>query len=374
MSPGGNDSESGVVVDLAAEAPPDWPALVASAPEADYAHTRHWHDTVCDHRPGSRQVWLTARRAGRLLGGMGAVLGPAPGRLGSLFHVQRLDSSIDGNSGGPLLQPDLPPAERAALFATLVNSFLARRPGGLATAAMALNPASEKEFGALLTGYGPWRRQDSPTAMVSLAGGIEVVARERLVMNKRNERNRGLKRGAEVFASHDADLLAAYYPIYERASAHWGVPATPLGLLRDLLADPLGRVFFTCVRLEGQVIGGHLCLHLGERVFAWNGVTDPAFARSHFPATLCFWGDMVEACRRGAQWLDFGASGGIQSLSGFKRYFGAEMFPRGFYVADTAALRFLRRMAGQWRGVRQGAASRWHDGAGGHTAQGGGSA
>ncbi len=207
--------------------------------------------------------------------------------------------------------------------------------------------------------------------MVCLDGGIETVDKERLVMNKRNERNRGLKRGAEVFTTRDDDLLAQYYPIYEQASGHWGVTPAPLGLLRDLLNDPLDRVFLTCVKLEDRVIGGHLCLHLGERVFAWNGVTDPEFARSHFPATLCFWGDLVEACHRGARWLDFGASGGVNSLAGFKKYFGAELMERGFYVSDSPGLQAMRRLGNLLGRARQGGESRWHDGATGPRRTGG---
>jgi hypothetical protein len=272
---------------------------------------------------------------------------------------------VEGTSGGPLLHAELPVATQDRLFALLCDAFLARRPQGLATVAVALNPSTETRFGRLLRERPAWVRHDSPTAMVSLAGGIDTVAGERLVMNKRNERNRGLRRGAEIVTTADAKLLAAYYPLYERASGHWGRTPTPLGLLQDLLADPRQRVYFTCVRLEEQVIGGHLCLHLGERVFAWNGVTDPAFARTHFPATLCFWGDLVEACRRGAQWLDFGASGGVHSLAGFKKYFGAETMDRGFYVSDSLAMRLLRRGAARTAGLRGGTDTRWHDTPGG---------
>jgi len=114
-----------------------------------------------------------------------------------------------------------------------------------------------------------------------------------------------------------------------------------------------------------------LCLHLGARVFAWNGVTDPAFARTHFPATLCFWGDLVEACRRGAQWLDFGASGGVNSLAGFKKYFGAELMPRGFYVADSRLLGALRWGGATLGRLRGGTARRWHDGSTGQPRSGG---
>ncbi len=362
----GADLELGV----SETAPADWPALLAAVPAADFSHTRHWHDCVCEHRQGARQIWWTLRRGERLLGGMGAVLTPAFRQVARVLPLHRLDSSVEGTSGGPLLHPDLPEAEQDRLFVALTSAFLGQRPSGAATAAIALNPLSEIRFGRLLGRDTGWVRQDSPTAMVSLAGGLEAVERDRMVKNKRNERNRGLRRGVEVFATRDADLLAAYYPLYAQASEHWGVAPTPEGLLQALLADPGDRVFLTCARVDGQVIGGHLCLHLGPRVFAWNGVTDPAFARTHFPATLCCWGDLVEACRRGASWLDFGASGGMESLAGFKKYFGAEMQTRGFYVNDSRRMRALRG-AGELVGrTRQGATTRWHDGTTGKPGEG----
>jgi CelD/BcsL family acetyltransferase involved in cellulose biosynthesis len=158
------------------------------------------------------------------------------------------------------------------------------------------------------------------------------------------------------------ELVREYYGIYERAARHWGVEPAPLALLEALLNDPEGRVFFICVRFEGKVIGGHLNLHFGDRVLAWNGVTDPALARSHFPSTLCFWGDLAEACRRGAAWLDMGGSGGVDSLLGFKKYFGAELQMRGLYVRDSVAAGLFRRGRRLWRS-RPGAGppARWHD-------------
>ena len=364
-------ADSDFEVGVAEAAPADWYTLLQADPAADYPHTSHWHDSVCAHRPGSRQLWWTVRQGGRLVAGQGAVLSPSFRRIARLLPLHRLDSSVEGTSGGPLLHPDLPDGIQDQLFNRLTTDFLAHRPSGLASAAVALNPLSEARFGHLLTADQGWLRHDSPTAMVSLEGGLEVVEKQRMVMNKRNERNRGLRRGAEVFATRDADLLAAYYLIYAQASAHWGVTPTSQGLLQDLLQDPQDQVFLTCVRQEGQVIGGHLCLHQGDRIFAWNGVTDPAFARTHFPATLCFWGDLTEACRRGAKWLDFGASGGINSLSGFKKYFGAELMERGFYVNDSAGLKVLRRLGDLGGRAKDGASDRWHDGATGKPRAGG---
>jgi hypothetical protein len=268
---------------------------------------------------------------------------------------------------------DLAPAEQEALVRALLGSYRRLRPGPLGAVTLALGPDRERRFGPLVAGIEGWTRHASPTAVIDLAGGAETVERDRLAMTKRNERNRGLRRGARVTASREASDLAAYYPLYAAAAAQWGVRPTPLAFLTELLADPGERVFFTCVRLEDRVIGGHLNLHLGDRVFAWNGVSDPSCARTHFPATLCFWGDIVEACRRGARWLDMGASGGHASLEGFKRYFGAELQERGYYVDEGAALRLARAITGRVGsgGPKRGPVRRWHDGRTGAPLKGG---
>lgn len=366
MDPAGpGDGRAAIRVDRAAEAPDGWDELVAADGSSDYPHTAHWHRCVAAALPGATVVWLTARRQGRLVAGLAAV----ERRQGAgLLARRRLDSSVEGTSCGPLVAGDLPAGEQQELAGALVRAYAALRPGPLGSATLALGPERERRFGAVVAGAGPWERHESPTALIDLEGGAEAVAAGRLSMAKRNERNRGLRRGAEVTATRDQAAVAAYYPLYLAAATQWGVAPTPLAFLQALLEDPHDRVFFTCVRLDGRVIGGHLNLHLGDRVFAWNGVSDPAVARTHFPATLCFWGDIVEACRRGARWLDVGASGGIATLDGFKRYFGAETRPRGYYVDEGAALRAARRARMLLGRPRFGAAGRgvpgrrWHDG------------
>lgn len=347
--------------------PDDWPDLLARDSSAEYTQTRYWIDAVCTHLDDARPVWLTVRRDGDLAGGMCAVQRLSDRRAAGLIpRRKRLESSLEGTTGGPLVACDLEPADQEHVFNLLIDGYGNASVGWLGTRALVLGPTQEKRFGTLMLNRPGWVRRDAPTAAVSMQGGPETVESSRLVRTKRNERNRGLRRGLEIFTSEDVELLREYYEIYLRATCTWGIEASPLALLESLLQDPAGRVFFICARLEGQVIGGHLNLHFGPRVMAWNGVTDPVFSRSHYPSTLCFWGDMVEACRRGAAWLDMGGSGGVDSLVGFKKYFGAELQMRGLYVRDSLAAGVLRRGRDRWRS-RPGVASapRWHDGVSG---------
>jgi hypothetical protein len=359
-----SDNDSSFSLEISDQAPNDWDDLLSRDPAAEYTHTRYWTDAVCSHLPGAGALWLTLRKSGELVGGLSAIRRSVLRKvMGLPLGFTRLVSSYEGTSGGPVVAVDLAAPLQDRIFGDLVEGLAEQRSGPLGSCALVLSPVQEEKFGPLMGRLQGWQRQEVPTALVSLADGIDQVDQERLVMNKRNERNRGLRRGAEVFATDDAQLLAQYYRIYDRAAGHWGIEPVPVELLQALLRDEKGRVFFTCVRLEGQVIGGHLNLHYGDKVLAWNGVTDPRFARTHFPATLCFWGDMVEACRRQAGWLDLGGSGSVGSLSGFKKYFGAELRVRGLYTRDSWGAQLVKKGRQVWRNRRAGSgAQRWHDG------------
>ena len=350
-------------LDISDRAPDDWAGLLSRDPAAEFTHSQYWSDTVCSHLPGAGAVWLSLRRSGNLVGGLNAVGRTSTRKvLGLPLGLKRLESSLDGTSGGPVIDGNLDVAEQDHVFGKLVDFLADQRRGLLGSCTMVLSPVQEERFGpAMLTRPG-WARMDASAAVVSLPDSIDQRDNNPLVKNKRNECSRGLRRGAEVFVTYEEALLGEYYVIYERAARHWSIDPAPQSLLQALLRDGDGRVFFTCVRLEGKVIGGHLNLHYGDKVLAWNGVTDPRYARTHFPSTLCFWGDMVEACRRGAAWLDFGGSGGMASLASFKKYFGAELQVRGLYVRDSISVGLVKKGREILRS-KGGASSpdRWHD-------------
>lgn len=343
-------------VGLAAEPPDDWEELVAADPDADFFHTRDWTWAVAAAYPDRSALWLTVRAGSRLVAGLAAV--QTVDR-----RVERIESSLEGTSGGPLVAGDLPVEMAASLASLLLDRFFDLRSGWLGSLSLSLNAGHERRFGGLLRTDSRFVHHAHPAAVIPLEGGLEAVEMERMKKNKRNERNRALRRGVVVAATRDPGRIAEYYSIYLEASRRWGVEPAPLELLQSLLAVREGRAsgrgdaFFTCVELEGRVVGGHLNLVFGDRVIAWNGVTDPAIARSHFPATAAIWGDLQESCRRGARWLDLGGSGGAVKLATFKKSFGAIEEERGWYTSDTAALRLLR-------GLRSLAGSRGGGGAG----------
>jgi hypothetical protein len=358
------DGKEVLLVQQADSPPDDWELLLEADPRADYFHTTHWTTCVQDHHPDLSAFWLTARLAGRLVGGLAGVRKSMP--------VVRLESNLEGTSGGPLLHSSLSADEGRRVFHELMEAYLGLRGSSLGRTCVTLNHGQEQEFGARLreSSMG-WQYHETPAAVIPLAQGLEFVEMNLLKKNKRNERNRALRRDARIKITNDPELLATYYSIYEKASRRWNLPPAPLPFLQALLADPhttesgMTRTFFTCVMLEEQVIGGHLNLQFRDRVVAWNGVTDPNFSKTHFPATLAVWGDIEESCRRGAQILDLGGSGGVVSLESFKSNFGAESESRGHYVLDSVGMKILRGGRKLLNGLRGAstdkAPKRWHD-------------
>lgn len=342
-----------------AEAPCGWDALVTADPGADFFHTSAWTTLAARCYPRLQPFWLTVHRADRLVAGLAGMR--RRDRLAPVGQVDRWESHLEGASGGPVIAGELDDQERAQLFDLLIDCLANQGAGFLRRWSVSLNTAGEQLHGHALARRGDWHRRAVPGAVIDLSAGLETFEMSAMKKNKRNERNRGLKRGLASFVTHEVRWLREYYPLYKAASRTWGMPPVPLEFLSGLLGLGAERSFFTCVTCEERVVGGHLNLVHGDRVLAWNGVTDPSLARTHFPATVAVWQDAVEACRRGARLLDLGASGGVVSLEGFKKNFGATFEDRGFYVKETAALRLLSGVRHLWSAGRRPGTARWHD-------------
>jgi hypothetical protein len=193
---------AGLDVAILREPPPDWDDLLARVMAAEFFHTNLWTATVCRHVPGCRPLWLSARRDGRLAGGLVAV--QRQHRWG-----QRLHSHHEGTSGGPLVADELTSALQDEVFAALLARYaeLVRPPVLAATCVL---PASVAErFGPLVARTG-WQTSPLRAAWLPLEGGLEHTERHVFKKNRRNERNRALKRGCQTGVTRDPEVLAAY--------------------------------------------------------------------------------------------------------------------------------------------------------------------
>lgn len=334
------------MVQVAANAPDGWDELCAADPSAQLTHSRAWNDLAATHYPAAHSVWLSVRDGGRLVAGLVLL---ARARRG----LVRLESSFEGTTGGPIVAADCEPAVQDELRRAVVVAAASRLRGRTGLVAMTLAGAAREATAQGIAGP-RWRRDDYETAVVDCRGGLDQVGTELWTNNRRNERNRGLKRGATLHTGSDPDALAAWYPIYTRKAHQWAQAPVPLGFLQALLRACPDRVVFDHVRLAGEVVAGHLGYVSGGRLLAWQGAARPDLARSHFLTTLLYWRNVMTACERGLDAVDFGGSVGRDSLWDFKRRCGAEPEPRTQLLGRSWYGHAHRRLAALLRAGRGG--------------------
>ncbi|MFO7654724.1 MAG: GNAT family N-acetyltransferase [Candidatus Krumholzibacteriia bacterium] len=314
--------------------PAGWDDL-ATVAAADFFATGLFVTALAEHLPGAQPLFLALRQGDRLVAGLPAIRRARRG-------LGRWHSLPDGTTGGPLVAPDLPSdlAERAVSL--LTAEFRARLGGREITATMSLSAESDACWRPLLARAG-WERISIPTSVIPLDGGLAHVESQVLPKNRRNERNRGLRRGARLATTTDPQAAADFHAIYRAAAAGWDVEPTPLPLVQRLLRDGAGRVFLCTAHHEGELLGAHLNLQHGRRVTAWLGATRQEHARTLFPATLLVWQGLVECAARHVDRFDLGGSAGRAQLAEFKRLLGARTEERGLYRRDVAWAAALRR-------------------------------
>ncbi len=316
---------------------PDWRRLHALC-GGGFAGAGVWTAALCAHMPRRTGVWATVAAAGETIGGL-AWIETARGPFRTLeAHHAGLPCDL-------LVRPDLDPVRRRGTLAILLDAWIAaaRAPLTLAATLHAEGPAAD-DVAAPLAGAG-FRRTAVPVAYFPLAQGLDHVEAHLLKKNRRNERNRSLRRGCTTEVTSDPAVIDEFLPIYAAAIRRWGSRPIPGGLLRGLLADGGGQAYCTTVRRDGALLGAHLCLQAGGTVTAWVGATVDGLD-DVFPATLLVWADLEEACRRGAARLDLGGHGGQQGVAQFKELLGALTLERAMWRRTSrlgAAALSLRR-------------------------------
>jgi len=316
---------------------PAWERLHAAC-GGGVAGVGAWTAALCAHLPRRAGVWATVAEGGEAVGGLGwleSARGP----------FRTLEAHHAGVPCDLLLHPGLDPVRRREVLAILLGAWTAaaRAPRTLAATLHAEGPVAD-DVAAPLAAAG-FRRTVVPVAYFPLTQGLAHVEAHLLKKNRRNERNRSLRRGCATAVTSDPAIVDEFLPIYHAASRRWGASPLPSALLSGLLAGGGGRVYCTTVRREGVLLGAHLCLEAGGTVTAWVGSTVED-AHDVFPATLLVWADLEEACRRGAQRLDLGGHGGQQGVAQFKELLGALTLERAMWRRTTrlaAAARSLGR-------------------------------
>lgn len=179
-----------LVVTFENEAPSDWEKLLVAAHSVDFYSHPLWTNVLVTHLSDWRPFWLLARRDGDLLGGLVGI------RRRRGFRVQ-VESHYYGTSGGPIIRLDLDRWVQEDLFTKLLAALgHAGRPFPTMSRCT-LSTISVRRFGDLAARSG-WKVTPDEIAVIPLAQGLDFVESKVFRKNRRNERNRAIRRGCVV--------------------------------------------------------------------------------------------------------------------------------------------------------------------------------
>jgi len=314
---------------------------MASKSDAHYFQGSSWSSAISSNYPGCDAVWITAFQDDAPVGGMALI-------CVTRAMFTQLYSNYEGTFGGPFCLTTLSDEEKSRVNSMLLEEFVKLSSGIKVIASTVCT--SSFEAGNILTSAG-FEMQHFTGASISLDDGYNHVEMNVIKKNRRNERNRSLKRGCTTGVTNDPKIIDEYYPIYLKATRRWGTKPVSEQLLKDLMAYSNDEAFMSWVRLDGKLIGGHLNFSAGGIVTAWNGATDLEL-KDVFPASVLIFTDVEEACSRGCTLLDLGAHGGVEGVEQFKRMFGAGSDRRIIFTKKTA----IKRMYDKLKSVTDGGA------------------
>jgi len=304
----------------------------------DFTAGIEFNEAVACHYHHAQLSWLVAERDQTVVGAMPVVSRQRRGLV-------QLESSIEGTVAGPLLSPALPTDQAHQVFSQLLNALADALGGRSVLAAVTLSSPALLE---LVDGFisSRWQRQLFESGVVDCSQGLEHVDRELWTRNRRNERNRGLKRGLTLHTETDPTVLADWYPIYREDAARWAMATVPLALFEDLIQRSPGQVVLNIARLEGEVVGGHFGFVCRDRLFTWQSGARADLLRTLFLTTVLYWQDICFACERGLSAVDFGGSVGRDGLWDFKRRCGAQPEARCQLLARSPLGQGVQTLAG----------------------------
>lgn len=311
-------------------------------PDAELPARTLWLDLLARHYPRARGLWLVADLEGEMVGCLPLVQRRRRG-------LSRLESSLDGVVCGPQVPADLPAVLQSAVYLALVRDLGRRVRGRCLLAALTLSSGAETRF--VQEAPGPlWNTVETRAAVVPCLGGLEA-AENRLDRVRRRERDRSLSLGCTIREEQDPARLIPWYPLYLERAARFAQEPVPLAFMQDLMRQAPDQVLFGTVSRGGRLLGGHFGFVSNGRLVSWQGGVRRDREPGVFPNVLLYWLDIMIACERGLEAVDFGACDGRDSLWDFKRRFGAVPERRRQFQRWSRVGVVLRRTAKVYRSV-----------------------
>lgn len=320
-----------MTVDVAAEAPPGWDALVARSTGGSFCHHSGWR-RVFDEALALETVFLSAGRGRALEGALPLVRMPTLGGGRVLVSMPFL------NYGGPLGDG----ATREALARAALE--LARNSGDRRVELRCRQPLA---LSGAREDYGPGR--DKLTVVLELPDDPEVLFQDRFRAKLRSQVRRPMKEDME--ARFGPDQLGAFYGVFRENMRDLGTPVLPRRLFELLVEVFGGAVEFGAVYHDGRPVAAGCGFHWGDEFEMTWASSLRAFNRLS-PNMLLYWRFMERCIEAGRTAFNFGRSTPGAGTHRFKSQWGGDDEPLHWVQwpadaagpdADSAAFRWATR-------------------------------
>lgn len=286
-----------------------WGELIDADPFAGPLHAPEVQRIVARGIAGAVPRWIEVEDAsGELVAGLPIV-------QQSRWGLSKVVSGASGLYAGPVVRPG---AEDAVPL--LAEAF--RRLGGIRTVRRELVWAGSQPPAGKWAGLRPL-----PTSVLRVDPGCDFDADYEggLRRTRRKERRRLLEAGYST-AQEGGALLEEFFPIYASRAREWSSRAVPREVLASLLALGPEWLAFGVRDATGRLLGAHVCIDLGDELFAWLGTTERVDRGSL--ATLLIEAELRWCHAEARSGLNLGTSADLSGVADFKRGIRAEEDPR----------------------------------------------
>ncbi len=174
------------------------------------------------------------------------------------------------------------------------------------------------------------------THVLSLEKGFDFIWQTKFRSKVRNRSRKAEKNGVEVYTDNSAEGFKEYYTIYATSSKRWGKdkPDYPLKLFETINELGNRHVKLWMAKVHSKVIAGALNFYYGDNISYWSGAMLKEYS-AYCPNDLLFKTAVLDGCREGYLYFNFGASGDLDGVRKFKESFGANKVDYNIYHHDN---------------------------------------
>lgn len=316
------------IADLRAATVSEWKYIWEDCDYATYFHSHEWAMIWQKYTRGKTKPMSTLIT---FSDGRNALL-PFSRQSVFLGWIKRYISSPAGTFGGWLSLDELS-AEHGRL---LYEHILANHPNLI----WRLNP-----FDSIAMNIKSEVASPDQTQVLSLDRGFSAIYKD-WTKGHSSAVRKAQKLGVEIREADSTQDWKDYYCIYEDSIRRWGSLAS--SAYRWSLFQCMSELLSPNIKLwlatyGGKVVSGALCFYAKRHVVYWHGAALSEFFNLR-PVNMLLYRIIEHACNNGYQWFDFNPSGGHESVSNFKKSFGAQFRSAPVITRSSPSLLFLQNL------------------------------